>query len=263
MRRVSPEVYLVAEPQVNRLGMFSYLTAVGGTKWLDTVAEAHTAPGERLTEFMGRLCYRSWEEGLNANVTRVRTDPREYFANLLKSKHGSVLEHANYSFVFHNVSRVFTHELVRHRAGCAYSQESLRFVRLTDLGLWMPADAPPWMVEMFERTYKDLEALQTRMAQELGLDAKGDDAMKFADKKKWTSMMRRLAPEGLATSIGMTVNVRAIRHILAMRTAAAAETEIAEVFRQVAKIMVEKAPLLFQDMNIGPDGAVTFSNEKV
>jgi len=61
----------------------------------------------------------------------VRSDRREYFENLLRSAHGSVLEHAGYSFALRNVSRVFTHELVRHRAGSAFSQESLRYVRLT------------------------------------------------------------------------------------------------------------------------------------
>ena len=40
--------------------------------------------------------------------------------------------------MLHNVSRVATHELVRHRAGVAVSQESLRFVRLDDLPFWFP-----------------------------------------------------------------------------------------------------------------------------
>jgi len=31
-----------------------------------------------------------------------------------------------------------THEICRHRVGCAISQESLRYVRLTDLSVWLP-----------------------------------------------------------------------------------------------------------------------------
>ena len=81
---------------------------------------------------------RPWAPGLNANVSKVREDSAEYLRNILKSGHGSVLEHANFTFLFHNVSRVFTHELVRHRAGAAYSQESMRFVRLTDIPFWFP-----------------------------------------------------------------------------------------------------------------------------
>ncbi|MFN2525032.1 MAG: FAD-dependent thymidylate synthase, partial [Actinomycetota bacterium] len=67
-----------------------------------------------LVHFSGN-CYRSWKEGLNPNVTRVRKDQAEYFLNLLRSGHGSVLEHANYSFILYNVSRIATHEIVRHR----------------------------------------------------------------------------------------------------------------------------------------------------
>jgi thymidylate synthase (FAD) len=76
------------------------------------------------------MCYRSWEPGLNPNVSRVRTDSAQYLGNVVRSQHGSVLEHANFTFVLHNVSRVLTHELIRHRAGSAFSQESLRYVRL-------------------------------------------------------------------------------------------------------------------------------------
>ena len=73
------------------------------------------------------------EAGLNKNVSKVRTDHDEYLRNILKQRHGSVLEHVTYSFVFHNVIRVLTHELVRHRPGVAISQESMRFVRLDDI----------------------------------------------------------------------------------------------------------------------------------
>ena len=77
---------------------------------------------------------------MNPNVTRVRDRNDEYITNILKVKHGSVIEHPMMSFIFADVSRVFTHELVRHRAGVAISQESLRFVRLTDIGMWLPIE---------------------------------------------------------------------------------------------------------------------------
>src|SRR3989304_9631067 len=43
-------------------------------------------------------------------------------------KHGSVLDHPNYTILNYGISRSLTHELVRHRAGCAYSQLSQRYV---------------------------------------------------------------------------------------------------------------------------------------
>src|SRR5437764_6465116 len=111
LRETSAQVFLIARPALDLDGMRGYLESVGGESWLDRRLE-DGAPndGELLVEFGGRLCYRSWEPGLNPNVSRVRTDQREYFENILRSAHGSVLEHANYSFAFRDVSRVFCYD---------------------------------------------------------------------------------------------------------------------------------------------------------
>ena len=117
MHETAPTVFLIARPSLELEGMRGYLRDVGGESWLTRrLQEAQASPnaGELLVEFAGRACYRSWEPGLNPNVSKVRTDQREYFANILRSAHGSVLEHANYSFALRNVGRPFTHELVRH-----------------------------------------------------------------------------------------------------------------------------------------------------
>jgi thymidylate synthase ThyX len=113
MHETTPSVHLIARPAVDLEGMRAYLRDVGGESWLEgriDAAEGAPNSGELLVEFGGRACYRSWEPGLNPNVTKVRTDQREYFANILRSAHGSVLEHANYSFALRNVSRVFCYD---------------------------------------------------------------------------------------------------------------------------------------------------------
>lgn len=112
MHETKPEIFLIARPAVDVEGMRGYLESVGGASWLDGRLQPESEPngGELIVEFGGRACYRSWEPGLNPNVTRVRTDQREYFANILRSAHGSVLEHANYSFAMRNVSRVFCYD---------------------------------------------------------------------------------------------------------------------------------------------------------
>ncbi|MCA1709831.1 MAG: FAD-dependent thymidylate synthase, partial [Actinobacteria bacterium] len=245
MRETEPSVYLVARPSVNVEGMRQYLEDVGGAAWLDRrLEEGQGSPnaGELLVEFGGRMCYRSWEPGLNPNVTRVRRDQGEYFANLLRSLHGSVFEHANYSFAFRNVSRVFTHELVRHRAGSAFSQESLRYVRLTEIGFRIPPALEP-IREQVLSLVEQLEEFQVTAAEELGLD---DEGVPFALKKEVTSALRRLAPIGLSTDILWTANVRTLRHVIEMRTAAGAEEELRLVFDEVARAMCEEAPDLFQ-----------------
>ena len=250
MRRVEPKVFLVAETALQPAGLSGYLEHVGAPNW-DTDA---TTPGEVIVEVMGRLCYCSFEPGLNANVTRVRVGNKAYLENILNSRHGSVLEHASASFVFADVSRVFTHELVRHRAGTAFSQESLRYVRLTDLGLWLPPEieARPDVVALFEETFRSLEAIQTRLSEVYGLDAPGAN---FETKKKVTSAMRRGAPIGLATTIGATFNMRALRHVLELRTDGAAEAEMRLVIGRLGEIATARWPAIFQDFERKEDGA--------
>ncbi len=262
MRETVPTVHLLARPSVDLDGMRGYLEAVGGASWLERRLEeagGEPNPGELLAEFAGRACYRSWEPGLNPNVTRVRTDRREYFANILSSAHGSVLEHATYSFALHDVSRVFTHELVRHRAGSAFSQESLRYVRLADVGFRVPPALEPLRDEVVS-VVEQLEELQRSAAERLGLD---DDGVPFDVKKEVTSALRRLAPIGLSTSIVWTANVRTLRHVIEMRTAPGAEEELRLVFDRVAEVMTAEAPLLFQDFARDDTGAWVPQHRKV
>src|SRR6202012_2011787 len=128
MRSVEPEVFLVARPQVDYDAMAAYLREVGGEGWLERMDRGELEAQDR-AEFAGKMCYRSWEPGLNPNVRKGRDDQAGYLQNILKHQHGSVLEHASFTFVLHNVSRVFTHELSRHRPGIEVAQEVMRYLR--------------------------------------------------------------------------------------------------------------------------------------
>ena len=245
MRRTEPKIFLLAESRMVEEGLQAYLKHLGAPDWK---SDAISDP-ERLIEVMGRLCYRSFEPGLNPNVTRVREHNKDYIENILNVKHGSVIEHPMLSFIFADVSRVFTHELVRHRAGVAISQESLRFVRLDDLGLWLPTiiQEDPKAVEIFVKTFEDLERLQVELAEHFKLD---DAGVPFHKKKVVTSAMRRVAPIGLSTTIGWSANPRTIRWVLEMRTDPSAEEEIRFVFGKVGEIVTKRYPHLFGDFTI-------------
>jgi len=107
MRSVEPEVFLVARPKVDYGAMAAYLREVGGERWLELLDRDQLGNDTQdLAEFAGKMCYRSWEPGLNPNVRKVRDDQEAYLRNILKQAHGSVLEHASFTFVLHNVSRV-------------------------------------------------------------------------------------------------------------------------------------------------------------
>jgi thymidylate synthase (FAD) len=260
MRETTPSVFLICRPSIDIDAIRAYLQDVGGLSWLERrLAGDELKSAETLVEFCGRACYRSWEPGLNPNVTRIREDQREYLGNLLRSLHGSVLEHANYTFAFRSVSRVFTHELVRHRAGSAFSQESLRYVRLADIGFRVPAVLEPIRDQVINLV-EQLEEFQVAAAEELGLD---DEGVPFAVKKEVTSALRRLAPLGLSTDIVWTANVRTLRHVIEMRTSPGAEEELRLVFDKVARIMLDEAPSLFQDFEQAADGSWIPEHRKV
>lgn len=264
MHETQPTVFLIARPSIAIEGMRGYLESVGGESWLDRrVAEAGSEAelngAQTLAEFGGRACYRSWEPGLNPNVTRTRTDQHEYFGNILSSAHGSVLEHANFSFAFRNVSRVATHEIVRHRAGAAYSQESLRYVRLVDIGFRVPPVLEPLQNQVIELVEK-LEEFQVSAAEALKID---EDGTPFHYKKEVTSALRRLAPIGLSTDIIVTMNARTLRHVIEMRTAPGAEEELRLIFDQVANIAIAEAPGLFQDFVKDDEGSWVPTHRKV
>src|SRR5688572_23142907 len=126
-----------------------------------------SSDGERLAEFAGRLCYMSQKNPASRAT-------REYLENIKKQGHGSVLEHASYSLLLEGVSRSLTHELVRHRAGFAYSQLSQRYVDESEANFVMPpaiigdeALEGSWreQVEAAQKSYVGLvDQLMTRYA---------------------------------------------------------------------------------------------------
>lgn len=243
---------MIMRPMIDWDNVAEYLETIDGVEWYDRIRTAERTErlsnGEALVEFAGRLCYRSWKPGLNPNVTKVRENSQDYFTNILKTGHGSVLEHASYTFLFQDVSRVFTHELVRHRAGVAISQESLRYVRLTELGFRIPPALEDNRVSVIT-VVEALEDFQKKVGSKL------DDAnIPFSEKKRVTSALRRLAPLGLSTSLLWTANIRTLRHVISMRTEKSAEEEIRLVFREVAGLMKEECPILFDDYKLNPEG---------
>ena len=172
-----------------------------------------------------------------------------YLQNILKQQHGSVLEHLSFTFVLHNVSRVFTHELARHRPGTAISQESLRYVRLDELPFWFPewAREDAELMKRATALLAELEQFQQWMAGHFGLD---DDGVTMHEKKLKTSFMRRFAPEGVATGLVWTANVRTLRHTIEARTDPGAEEEIRLVFGKIGELARAEAPALFGDYTV-------------
>ena len=138
-----------------------------------------------------------------------------------------------------------THELVRHRAGMAFSQESLRYIRLDKLKRWVPdvIKDNPEALKIVEDMFEKCEQAQVDLARSFDIENIKD----FHTKKQLASAFRRVAPMGLATGIVATFNLRALRWVIQMRTSEGAEVEIRQVFCEVYRMIKDKLPYLFQD----------------
>jgi len=256
MRWVEPRVYKIGESRINREEAARFLKDIGAQEWLERQPWYAAGPNdpvnsaEAITEIAGRACYKSFGVGLNPNITKIRQDSKEYLANVLMKGDGSIFEHPVIQFVFHGVSRVFTHELVRHRAGVAISQESLRYVRPTELQMTMVPGSELSRMKNLDEFSRALEA-NYAMYEKLASDTIRAD-MKFDEKKAWTSALRRMLPDGIATTIVWSANHRTLRWVLEMRTAPGAEVEMRYVFDKVGEILLRDYPLIYQDFTAKP-----------
>jgi len=200
--------------------------------------------GERLAEFAGRLCYMSQRNPANRST-------RDYLENIKRQGHGSVLEHANYSLLLEGVSRSLTHELVRHRAGFAYSQLSQRYVDESEANFVVPpaivgdeALLAAWreQVEGAQRTYVQLvDQLMTRY---------GWVADRVHRRKMAREAARGVLPNSTETKIVVTGNARAWRTMLELRAGEGAEQEIRRMAVAVLRVLQAEAPAFFCDFEV-------------
>ena len=235
-----PRVYLVGRQTVDEQALASFLADHDVRRWSTDTEEA----GEKLVEVAGRLCYMSFAKprpGGNA----------AYLGHIMEVGHGSVLEHAVFNLIIAGVSRSFTHELVRHRAGFGYSQLSQRFVDESACAFVEPdaiAEDPElhraWLdaVRASQRAYRLLAD---------GLAAKYshlDD--KTLRRKKAREAARSVLPNATETKIFVTANARALRHFIEMRADPAADVEIRKVAVAILRLLQAESPNLFGDYSI-------------
>src|SRR5690606_3788359 len=125
-------MHIFREPRVTVLARQEFLGAPHIHRSSDT-----DGPAQAVTEFAGRICYLSFgpDAGIEGGhrLIKGRTTNREYLANILNVRHGSVIEHAVWTVLIEGVSRALTHELVRHRH-LSFSQLSQRYVDESEVG---------------------------------------------------------------------------------------------------------------------------------
>ncbi|MEI6222151.1 MAG: FAD-dependent thymidylate synthase [bacterium] len=230
-----PEVYLVGKQVVVQDEVQRFL----GDNDLVWETDAERA-AEMLPEMAGRLCYMSYGAGRKTN--------KEYLENILKAGHGSVLEHSVWNFLITNVSRSFTHELVRHRAGFGYSQLSQRYVDESDTVFVEPdciAEDPELHAIWVETVQKSRDAyitLTAKLAEKFGNVESATLRRKMARQAA-----RSVLPNATETKIFVTANARGLRNFLELRANEHAEVEIRKVADKIFTILQKEAPNIFSD----------------
>jgi len=241
---MEPQVYLVGRQIIDRSQVNRFLEDHSMTWETDSIVA-----GEQLAEAAGRLCYLSFGKGRKTNA--------EYLSNILDQKHGSVLEHAVWNFIIAGVSRSFTHELVRHRAGFAYSQLSQRYVDESETAFVMP----PAIQASSEHTQKAwTAAMKGHLADySSAITALMRDNPNLV-RKQAREAARSVLPNATETMIFVTANARSLRHFIELRGSAGADAEMQRVALKILYIMHQEAPNLFGDYTIEEEDGVQVSH---
>lgn len=281
----SPTVYLLSKQTVQQSELDRFLTDHGVSWQTDTEVAA-----EVVTETAGRVCYMSYAKprpGGNA----------AYLGHIKEVGHGSVFEHAVWTFLLTGISRSLTHELVRHRAGWAYSQLSQRYVDESVAEYVEPdiiANDPDlhtvWH-EAVSHAHAAYVKLVDLMFQKRGVKlwcpkclSEAGFASGFCPKcgeatakiksdnpteirKAVRQAARSVLPNATETKITVTANARALRHFLEQRGSVHAEPEIRKLANAMLDVLTADAPNLFGDYQRKPlpDGTfeITTDHPKV
>jgi thymidylate synthase (FAD) len=217
-------------------------------------------PSERLIAHAGKGCYDSY--GVDGRSIR------EHIDGLRKSRHGSVFEHANISVFIQGISRGLSHELVRHRAGFAYSQRSTRYTKEENACFvlepyYASLERKRMSAEASERSPLEMDESavlnQFKHQCQVALEAYtravewlfelAPRELSGVDRRKWArGKARQLLPHALETRITMTGNLRAWRFFIEERSGRGAEPEIRRLAAAVMDAIESYAPRVFEDM---------------
>lgn len=209
---------------------------------------SHTPDPETTVALAARLCYSPVSIG-DLRDRLSGSDIRKFLEKILTLGHLSVLEHASFTFGIEGVSRVTTHQLVRHRVA-SFSQQSQRYVshkEMFQVVIPPSISADPMMEEKFSALLRELHRLYGEMV-ESGIPA--EDA-------------RYVLPNATETKILATMNVRELLHFFRLRCCERAQWEIRAMAVEMLKLAKSVAPILFEGAGPGclsgpcPEGEMT------
>jgi len=205
----------------------------------------------QLIELAGRTSYQSRDKITNESSAK--------FVEMLRKRgHESVLEHSCLTVEFNNVSRAFTHELVRHRLA-SFTQESTRYVDESDFKVVIPP-AQDKDEKLVELDLPDGMKIKVSFQEWMDLNEKMYRGLRKAGWKAEDA--RQVLPTGIKSQIVVTANFKEWRHIFKLRTAPDAHWEIREVMVKLLEDVQKQIPIVFDDFLIDKERKTTSLNYK-
>jgi len=191
---------------------------------------SHTPDPERLVAMSARLCYSPvGAEELVESMSAAQVEA--LLTKIVEMEHLSTLEHVTFTFAIEGVSRVLTHQLVRHRIA-SYSQQSQRYVSEHEFEYIMPPTIKnhPEAKEKFEELMKTIRSTYDEL---ITLGVEKEDA-------------RYCLSNATETKIVLTMNARTLLHFFELRCCARAQWEIRGLADRMLSEVRKVAPLLFK-----------------
>lgn len=254
-----PGIILLSKPDLDIYGIDDFLSGFPDLGFDEYTNDNWLIEdGSALSKVAGQLCYMSFGSNRTKNC-----DIDKYINHIRESGHGSILEHANYTFLFYGVSRSLTHELVRHRAGTSFSQVSQRFIDESKIRFVERPEFQndPDLHTYFEDSIDLIMDKYREVLQKLSEEQKEGSKILYSEyktelRKKIHQASRYILPNCTEAPIVVTANARAWRHFLEMRGTSAAETEIRSLAIKILCKLRDIQSLLFSDYEIVslPDG---------
>ena len=152
--------------------------------------------------------------------------------HVLDSGHHSVLEHAQFTFFISGVSRALSPQLVRHRIGVSYSQQSQRYCAFEDGFNYV---IPP-SISKDEKLKKKFESYMSDI-NNMYLDLLNHEGVPAEDA-------RMVLPNACCTNLTVSINLRALMHFCEERMCTYAQGEIRQMARSMAKLITDRIPEL-------------------
>ena len=217
--------------------MAEILKNAGSHRILSIMAGLDGEDSLQLIEVAGRTAYQSRD--------RINSESASKFVEMLRNRgHESVLEHSCMTVEFNNVSRGFTHELVRHRIA-AFTQESTRYVDENNFKVVVPPgkDKSQKLVEL---SLPNGEKIKVSFAEWVDLNEQMYRGLRAAN---WVPQdARQVLPIGIKSQIVLTANFREWRHIFKLRCSQAAHWEIRRVMQNLLKEVQKRVLIIFDDL---------------